>query len=141
MADDAGMTALHHACWHGHDAGVAWLLRQPDLLTSARDASGRTCLHASVLNGHDDAARLLMQETPELVFLRDRDARTALHIACENGDLPSVKTLLTLTDAGKVTELVEMVDEKGTVVLHDAAYMGRTGKTTTHAKRRLCPLI
>jgi len=87
--DDYGFTALHAACWEGHDSIVSLLLAHPDIDVNLKDKDGWTPFLISCYQGQTCDALLL--DSRVKVNEPAKDGSTPLWHAAHFGHLETIK--------------------------------------------------
>jgi len=78
---DYACTALHAACWNGHDSVVSILLVHPDIDPNLKNKGGNTPFTWACWNGHSSCVRLLLQDLRVKVNEPDNQGYTPLRWA------------------------------------------------------------
>ena len=91
-ANEAGLTLLHQAAWHGN-IEVCKLLQEHVGNKNPRDKYGRTPLHHAALKGHAEMCKLLLEDGADK-NPRDDRGWTPLHKAAFLGKAEVCKVLL-----------------------------------------------
>jgi uncharacterized protein len=119
---DDGWTALHLACFFGHQACVTWLLaRGADLEATSQNMLKNRALHAAAAGRHTSVCAELLRQGAD-ANAQQQGGYSALHSAAQHGNAALVDVLLSagaspsLAD-GQGKDAARHADERGHRVL------------------------
>jgi ankyrin repeat protein len=118
-----GQTALHCACWRGHESVVSALLERGGEQVNLVDAFGATPLMRASFQGHAAVVRLLLEHGADQAVQSLRGGRAALHRAAYSGRAGVVALLCAAPGAAAALALR---DRDGRTPLEVALAFGRT---------------
>ncbi|KAK2090291.1 Serine/threonine-protein phosphatase 6 regulatory ankyrin repeat subunit A [Saguinus oedipus] len=119
IADNHGYTALHWACYNGHETCVELLLEQE--VFQKTEGNAFSPLHCAVINDNEGAAEMLIDTLgSSIVNTTDSKGRTPLHAAAFTDHVECLQLLLSHNAQ------VNSVDSTGKTPLMMAAENGQT---------------
>ena len=90
--NEKGYTALHHACYNGHDSIVSILLAHPDIVVNQKTSDGLTPFYTACQNGRTSCVRLLLKDSRVKVNETNNGGSTPLRYAAHRGHLDIIKS-------------------------------------------------